>query len=388
MPAACLGLGLLLVAALDYGVGPWLPSGPSGALVGTGGAHTGGVHDDAVRGPRGGGWRGPPAHGLPGGPESAQNGDAGPHCDGPAGVRGPRRPAFLEGVEIAGTHYQAPEAEHPVVQAIMHHMWAEARKQWATHIEVPAPAAVPVPSAAPPGAVVPALPGDRPPKTFPEWGPLVKRYNEVTVAGEPRDFPTNLLLGAEEVLARMYFEHTKSKEYTAVGLGEILQRRTFTAAMEVNPLAVRRHKEKGQAIRIVDGALVHDREDPWNPRGILGVIDGIEAVRWAWTLTGVATEKGAAEYAQWWTSRARQRPSQLEAITEYWDAASRRLAMQMRLRRTFEEVTAEIMKDQAAFLDILSGRPPARQKISEGYNPPDPETDGQPGSTWPRAAPR
>ena len=156
----------------------------------------------------------------------------------------------------------------------------------------------------------------------------MKRYNEVTVAGEPRDFPTNLLLGAEEVLARMYFEHTKSKEYTAVGLGEILQRRTFTAAMEVNPLAVRRHKEKGQAIRIVDGALVHDREDPWNPRGILGVIDGIEAVRWAWTLTGVA-----AEYAQWWTSRARQRPSQLEAITEYWDAASRRLAMQMRLRR-------------------------------------------------------
>ena len=46
--------------------------------------------------------------------------------------------------------------------------------------------------------------------------------------------------------------------------------------------------------------------------------------------------------------------------------------MQMRLRRTFEEVTAEIMKDQAAFLDILSRpRPPARQKISEGYNPPD-----------------
>ena len=124
---------------------------------------------------------------------------------------------FLEGVEIAGTHYQAPEAEHSVVQAIMHHMWAEARKQWATHIEVPAPAAVPVRAAAPPGAVVPALPGDRPPKTFPEWGPLVKRYNEVTVAGEPRDFPTNLLLGAEEVLARMYFEHTKSKEYTAVG---------------------------------------------------------------------------------------------------------------------------------------------------------------------------
>ena len=95
VPAACLGLGLLLAAALDHGVGPGLPSGPSGALVGTGGAHAGVVHDDAVRGPSGGGWGGPPAHGLPGGPKSAQNGDAHPHCDGPAGVRGPRRPAFL-----------------------------------------------------------------------------------------------------------------------------------------------------------------------------------------------------------------------------------------------------------------------------------------------------
>ena len=98
------------------------------------------------------------------------------------------------------------------------------------------------------------------------------------------------------------------------------------------------------------------------------------------TLTGVATEKGAAEYAQWWTSKARQRPSQLEAITEYWDASSRRLAMQMRLRRTFEEVTAEIMKDQAAFLDILSRpRPSAKQRTSEGYNPPEARRPSFPG---------
>ena len=42
-------------------------------------------------------WRPARRLSLPGGPESAQNGDAGPHCDGPAGVRGPRRPAFLGG---------------------------------------------------------------------------------------------------------------------------------------------------------------------------------------------------------------------------------------------------------------------------------------------------
>ena len=283
------------VALSGHG-GSWHPSGPSVAWPGRGGAHAGVFADDSVRGLGGRGGRGPPAHRLPRGPEPPPDGDLALIANTwPEFEDRVVRP-FVDGVEIAGTRREAPDGEQVVVQAIMHHMWAEARKQWTTHIAVPAPAAPPAPAAGSPGAVVPALPGDKPPKTFPEWGPLVKRYNEVTIAGEPRDFPTNLLLGAEEVLARMYFEHTKSKEYTAVGLGEILQRRTFTAAMEVNPLATRRHKEKGQPIRVVDGELVQSRDDPWNPKGVLGVIDGIEAVRWAWTLTAVATEKGAAEY--------------------------------------------------------------------------------------------
>ena len=98
VPAACLGLGLLLVAALDHGVGPGLPSGPAGPLWAPAAPTLASsmmtpFADLAAAAGRGG----PPAHGLPGGPKSAQNGDAGPHCDGPAGVRGPRRPAFLGG---------------------------------------------------------------------------------------------------------------------------------------------------------------------------------------------------------------------------------------------------------------------------------------------------
>ena len=38
------------------------------------------------------------------------------------------------------------------------------------------------------------------------------------------------LLGAEKVLARMWFEHTTSKMYTPVTLDEIVSRRTWTAA--------------------------------------------------------------------------------------------------------------------------------------------------------------
>ncbi|CAE7562302.1 unnamed protein product [Symbiodinium sp. CCMP2592] len=82
----------------------------------------------------------------------------------------------------------------------------------------------------------------------------------------------------------------------------------------------------------LDGALVHDQDDPgdsrrdrWHRGGPLG----LDAHR-------RCHGEGAAEHAQCWTSRARKRPY----------AASRRLAMQMRLRLTFEEVTAEIMKDQ------------------------------------------
>ena len=76
----------------------------------------------------------------------------------------------------------------------------KARRQWQAHNTAIDPTALAKPAAASPGAI--------------------------------SVFPVKELLGAEEVLARLWHEHTKSKMYKALTLGEILCRRTWAAGGE------------------------------------------------------------------------------------------------------------------------------------------------------------
>ncbi|CAE7559110.1 unnamed protein product [Symbiodinium sp. CCMP2592] len=156
---------------------------------------------------------------------------------------------FRDGDEIAGKTYRAAPAEQPVVRAIIRHMWSEARRQW-NEFSAPPPAPA---TATPPPPALPTLAGEKPPRTFPEWTDLVARYNAVQLGGEPRSFPAERLVGAEEVLARIHWEHTKSKLYTPLGLGEILATRTWSSLGVVNPLTSRRGTGATQNIKFVDG---------------------------------------------------------------------------------------------------------------------------------------
>lgn len=91
-------------------------------------------------------------------------------------------------------------------------------------------------------ATTPAV--DKIPKTLPAgvWMSLVKAYNEIQLNGRDRSFPVAELLGSECVVARMWREHNVSKLYTPVGLGEIIQRRSFTASGDVNPFPRSLHR--------------------------------------------------------------------------------------------------------------------------------------------------
>ena len=64
------------------------------------------------------------------------------------------------------------------------------------------------------------------------YAAVISDYNNIMMGSEKREFPGTILLGSEKrefpetillggrVLARMYHEHTVSKHYTAVTLGE------------------------------------------------------------------------------------------------------------------------------------------------------------------------
>lgn len=94
-------------------------------------------------------------------------------------------------------------------------------------------------------------PEDKIPKTLPAgiYAELVEHYNKVTIHGQRRVFPEKLLLGAEKVLARMWHEHNKSKCYTRVTLGELLQHRHFTATGNINNRA---SDKKNETVLTID----------------------------------------------------------------------------------------------------------------------------------------
>ena len=176
---------------------------------------------------------------------------------------------------------------------------------------------------------------------------------------KPRQFPTRRLAGADAILARIYHEHTVSKAYTPLMLGEILAARTWTSADELNKLAAGGRDALAGSLQVVGGAVVAAEEKkPWEPRGVMAVLDGLEAVRLAWVLTGLGDEEDVDAYIAWWDKKARARNVNIEALVQYWTSTATTLAMEMRQRRTFKEVTSGVMSDISAFLEAMSSPPP------------------------------
>ena len=63
-------------------------------------------------------------------------------------------------------------------------------------------------------------------------------------------------------------------------------------------------------------------------------------------------------YIAWWDKKARARAVNIEALGHYWTSTATTLAMEMRQRRTFKEVTADIMANVSAFLEAMAAPPP------------------------------
>ena len=242
---------------------------------------------------------------------------------------------------------------------------------------LPAPAAPPAP------APTTTSPDDRPPKHFAQWSAQVQAYEEKTVDGVKRVFPTEKLLGAEDVLARLWHEHTKTKEYKPLGLGEIVARRTWTAGMDLNTMAAGRSSSSSgaKAIKLIDGNLVTEDTDEWTPKGIMLTIDGIEASRWAWIICGFDEERRIDRFANWFIERARSKQASIPAVQSYWADSMWKLCADMRRGLTFGEATDRIMKDTGAWNEhvIAHAAAAARQRPA----PPTKESMGPTGPPRP-----
>ena len=305
---------------------------------------------------------------------------------------------LLDGFKKGSVQISLSDEEKPIAQAVLLHMWAEARMWWtarqATGLVIPAqPGASPVPSP----VVAPGLSSDKVPKTLPPqvWNQQITRYNSITLGGRPRKFPEQELLGAESILARIHHEHVVTRQYSPVQLGEILAKRSFQASGEINPLA--KSPKKSNYLTIEDNLVVQEDEKVWQPRSILAVMDGVNSIRWAYILLQLGEEDQIHAWCDWCIAKARARPNKLEQLKAYWEAASWRICMGMRAGKTFGESSAAVMNDVDLFCDYMSKdapkepgnpRPPLKRKAQQGADDDNARPNHRPRHTAANDRPR
>ena len=183
-----------------------------------------------------------------------------------------------------------------------------------------------------------------------------------------RVFPQQLLVGAEEVLARVLFEFEESRCFTPISLGEILQLRAFTADGQVNSLATRANRD-AKALKITQGGgtaslEVADRE--FIPQSQWAILDALEAVKWCMVWVGFAQDDEVEVWVGIFKKLARKYPQRMDLVKSVYDAASWRLALAMRSGVTFVEAAKEIKADSDWFREYQDNFRPRQNRGAEG----------------------
>ena len=218
---------------------------------------------------------------------------------------------------------------------------------------------------APSASTAPAIStDDKVPKTWPKgvYQQLITDYKVST--GNTKTFPEKIILGAEQVVIRMWHEHTVSKNYQAVGLGEIITKRTFTATGSVNSTAKRDKSDKTLVLNPDDHTLVQQEQKDWDPQSMMMILDSLDAIRWAWILIQISNQESIDTYIERFIQLTRKNPQRLPNVKEAWDTFSWTIAMQMRNNMTFKQATEEILQDPVTIADILS-QPPRKKPRAE-----------------------
>ena len=258
-----------------------------------------------------------------------------------------------------GSKIEVPANEHPIVKAIMLHMWMVAKHSMQTALAQSAQPLQAAPTPTPAGSSTAAT-EDKVPKSLApgRWKTLIDAYQKQQLDGLDRIFPTQELLGAESVIARMLHESETSKLYTPVGLGEIISLRTFLPTGEPNPLA--KKERTSTKLRLADDGLETMPDTPWEPRSLLAILDGLSSIKWAFILTAVAPERCIVQFFDWMVKLCRSRPNKTDQLGQFYHSTSWRLATAMRSGSTFEEATTVIMKDFDSFSECM-GREPVQK---------------------------
>ena len=169
-----------------------------------------------------------------------------------------------------------------------------------------------------------------------QWAEQVEKYES---SWSPRrSFPVKMFLGA-----RSLHEANSSRMFTPVGLGEILKNRAYAANGQLNVLAQKKSEDKALGWRRTgDTAELVEANNQYVPKTQWAIIDGLEAVKWAYTWEAYGPDEVADMFIRPFVFFARQRPDELDGVCSLYEAASWELAILLRGGSTFDIAVSDV----------------------------------------------
>lgn len=264
---------------------------------------------------------------------------------------------FKEGLEITKgdekkTWKMEEGEDEVVVKAALKCLWKKAKMEEKTAEDKNKPVAPPAPFPPIPTVHVVNVPEtnkDKVPKKLGQgvWLKQISLYEEAQ--SPPRPFPQKLIAGADEVLARMLWEHETSKVYSELELGEIIGVRMYDSCGQVNRY---RNKNKGKDILAFRSAggdemeIVKKEGTGWNPKSADLIRDALEANKWAYVFAGYAVEMVADKWIDQFRQNLRAR-NEPERCRDLYEAATMKLTLEMLSGYSFQEATEWIIGDRS-----------------------------------------
>ena len=268
------------------------------------------------------------------------------------------QPLFQGWAKPDGSTLEIPDSEKPIAKAMLLHMWQLSKQCWMKTMAAATPPTSPTLTTGTSAAS--ASPADeKVPKTLAsgKWTQMLTAYQSQQLGGRDRVFPVNELLGSEPILARILHEHEISKLYSPVLLGEIMAMRTFLPSGEPNPLSKKDRTSQKLQLTGDTGTLVASTEEPWQPRSVLAILDGLQSIRWAYILCNIGSEQAIHQFFDWMVKLTRSKPQKTDQVGQFWLTISWKLAMEMRSGKTFDEVVQILMKDYDVFAECMTREP-------------------------------
>ena len=208
-----------------------------------------------------------------------------------------------------GTIISIPDTDKPIAKATLIHMWMMAKQSW-EQAQVAAQPRPPSPPATAPGTTTAAA-EDKIAKTLaPGRWPWFKITNLNRLVEKTGYFPSKNSWAQRTSSPGYYMNMRSARPTHRSSWVKLSPPGTFQANGEPNPLAKR--DRSVTKLTLTGEQLVAAPEEPWQPRSVLAIIDGLSSIRWCFVLCKPGSEQAVHTFFDWLVRLVRSRPGKTD----------------------------------------------------------------------------